>query len=538
MLAQVKRLCIICLDLEGRVLLRVSAKKKMAEASTSTGVGGSATAPSEVPGSMVGTSSTSLGRKNLTSDDVRTVAGSEVGTHVTKQEKQVSGSADGRGGQEPNAEHKNQRREHSRRHDYRYEKRGYWSNQEQSSKMSRGERGRGRGGGDDRDKKWRTESKVSGVQDGEEIEKATKRGKNHEPEPGRLEDGRDGPRTRAGRGKRRGRGRERDDWRTGGDERREGGERGSRDTEAKREDVTVSREVHLGAQTRQTRERDAAKGQHSAARGRPWQHRSRDDFDQPVRQSGYRYDRYDQYGGRGRWKERGRRREYDSERQRKGDTGRKQTKSDEKEQRSAVSKRDEMARKGPIKDSNDSADHKEKGTDQELAREKTGEETTKMDSLPVEKTVELEPGRQVKVEATKEQVPSLSRSTREASRSNGRQPPSRQRGGARGRWLDEREGRGRAGGKRLVPTVQSDELVQQLMAGQYECMVCCDRVKARNQVWSCGSCYHVFHLKCINKWATSPAAAVAEGTQCRGVSVGTCTCTYTCTCTCTLCKFM
>ena len=65
--------------------------------------------------------------------------------------------------------------------------------------------------------------------------------------------------------------------------------------------------------------------------------------------------------------------------------------------------------------------------------------------------------------------------------------------------------------RKVVPTVQSDELAQELTAGTYECMVCCDRVRSRDQVWACGNCYHVFHLKCIGKWAISPAAALDEG---------------------------
>ena len=63
-------------------------------------------------------------------------------------------------------------------------------------------------------------------------------------------------------------------------------------------------------------------------------------------------------------------------------------------------------------------------------------------------------------------------------------------------------------GKKVIPTVQSDELAQQLTAGTYECMVCCDRVEARDYIWSCAGCYHVFHLQCIKKWAKSPAAGV------------------------------
>ena len=67
------------------------------------------------------------------------------------------------------------------------------------------------------------------------------------------------------------------------------------------------------------------------------------------------------------------------------------------------------------------------------------------------------------------------------------------------------------GEKRIVPSAQSDELVQQLMGGLYECMVCCDRVKNHQEVWSCPCCYHIFHLRCIARWARSPAATTIEG---------------------------
>lgn len=56
----------------------------------------------------------------------------------------------------------------------------------------------------------------------------------------------------------------------------------------------------------------------------------------------------------------------------------------------------------------------------------------------------------------------------------------------------------------VVASLQSDVLSQQLSTGQYECMVCCDRVRVKDPVWSCSTCYHVFHLKCIKKWAKIP----------------------------------
>lgn len=60
--------------------------------------------------------------------------------------------------------------------------------------------------------------------------------------------------------------------------------------------------------------------------------------------------------------------------------------------------------------------------------------------------------------------------------------------------------------KGVVVSLQSDVLSQQLTTGQYECMVCCDRVRVKDPVWSCSTCYHIFHLKCIKKWAKIPTS--------------------------------
>lgn len=60
-------------------------------------------------------------------------------------------------------------------------------------------------------------------------------------------------------------------------------------------------------------------------------------------------------------------------------------------------------------------------------------------------------------------------------------------------------------GRGVVASLQSDVLSQQLSTGQYECMVCCDRVRVKDPVWSCSTCYHIFHLKCIKKWAKIPS---------------------------------
>ncbi|XP_028172808.1 protein shuttle craft isoform X2 [Ostrinia furnacalis] len=55
---------------------------------------------------------------------------------------------------------------------------------------------------------------------------------------------------------------------------------------------------------------------------------------------------------------------------------------------------------------------------------------------------------------------------------------------------------------------QRERLSEQLDKGTLECLVCCERVKQIDPVWSCGNCYHVLHLRCIRKWAMS---SVVEG---------------------------
>uniref|UniRef100_A0A8C6UGD8 Nuclear transcription factor, X-box binding 1 n=1 Tax=Neogobius melanostomus TaxID=47308 RepID=A0A8C6UGD8_9GOBI len=64
---------------------------------------------------------------------------------------------------------------------------------------------------------------------------------------------------------------------------------------------------------------------------------------------------------------------------------------------------------------------------------------------------------------------------------------------------------------------QTGCLIEQLSEEKYECMVCCEIVRAVAPVWSCQSCYHVFHLNCIKKWARSPASLAddsEEGWRC------------------------
>ncbi|KAJ2740645.1 FKBP12-associated protein [Coemansia sp. BCRC 34301] len=58
----------------------------------------------------------------------------------------------------------------------------------------------------------------------------------------------------------------------------------------------------------------------------------------------------------------------------------------------------------------------------------------------------------------------------------------------------------------------SSELGRRLTYGDYECMICCDKVRARNAVWQCDTCWAIFHLGCVRRWAQ---ACVADGASAR-----------------------
>lgn len=47
----------------------------------------------------------------------------------------------------------------------------------------------------------------------------------------------------------------------------------------------------------------------------------------------------------------------------------------------------------------------------------------------------------------------------------------------------------------------------------YECAVCTDEISRRARVWSCRTCWTVFHLKCIQKWAKSKKDTTNQAEQ-------------------------
>ncbi|KAK6045540.1 NF-X1 type zinc finger, partial [Cooperia oncophora] len=48
-----------------------------------------------------------------------------------------------------------------------------------------------------------------------------------------------------------------------------------------------------------------------------------------------------------------------------------------------------------------------------------------------------------------------------------------------------------------------ESLMNQLESNRYECAICCQIIHARQGIWSCKTCYHMFHISggCIINWA-------------------------------------
>ena len=53
-----------------------------------------------------------------------------------------------------------------------------------------------------------------------------------------------------------------------------------------------------------------------------------------------------------------------------------------------------------------------------------------------------------------------------------------------------------------------ERLVQQLVEGSLECLICLENVRPKHAVFDCQECYQVFHIHCIKKWSKT---AKSEG---------------------------
>uniref|UniRef100_A0A1B0A839 Protein shuttle craft n=1 Tax=Glossina pallidipes TaxID=7398 RepID=A0A1B0A839_GLOPL len=50
---------------------------------------------------------------------------------------------------------------------------------------------------------------------------------------------------------------------------------------------------------------------------------------------------------------------------------------------------------------------------------------------------------------------------------------------------------------------QREKLIRDIETRRLECLVCVEPIKSHQGVWSCHNCYHILHLQCIVKWASS-----------------------------------
>lgn len=122
-----------------------------------------------------------------------------------------------------------------------------------------------------------------------------------------------------------------------------------------------------------------------------------------------------------------------------------------------------------------------------------------------------------------------------AGRGSGRHTAFQARGGRRMHHQNHRPGQRSWDKMPESKETQTGCLIEQLSEEKYECMVCCDVIRCMAPVWSCQSCFHVFHLNCIKKWARSPASQADESAKgwrcpaCQNVALKPPT-SYTCFC--------
>lgn len=60
------------------------------------------------------------------------------------------------------------------------------------------------------------------------------------------------------------------------------------------------------------------------------------------------------------------------------------------------------------------------------------------------------------------------------------------------------------------------EIQDKLMKGSVECMICYEMVRRSAAIWSCPSCYSIFHLACIKKWARAPTSVDLSAEKSQG----------------------
>lgn len=75
--------------------------------------------------------------------------------------------------------------------------------------------------------------------------------------------------------------------------------------------------------------------------------------------------------------------------------------------------------------------------------------------------------------------------------------------------------KGKAGARRAsIKKSQAQDIAtrthEDIMNKVYECAICSDDITSHSKVWCCVTCWTVFHLGCIKKWATNEGSTLAQ----------------------------
>ncbi|CAH9141046.1 unnamed protein product [Cuscuta epithymum] len=62
------------------------------------------------------------------------------------------------------------------------------------------------------------------------------------------------------------------------------------------------------------------------------------------------------------------------------------------------------------------------------------------------------------------------------------------------------------------------EIQEKLLKGTVECMICYDMVRRSAPIWSCSSCFSIFHLSCTKRWARAPTSVDLSAEKNQGLN--------------------
>lgn len=68
---------------------------------------------------------------------------------------------------------------------------------------------------------------------------------------------------------------------------------------------------------------------------------------------------------------------------------------------------------------------------------------------------------------------------------------------------------------RSTAATLGERIEEDILHGNYECSVCMNSVRNRSPVWSCRSCWCVFHFACIRHWSTERPSRYFTCPSCR-----------------------